>query len=178
MTCHECELALAGEEGSSAVDDRVLRHVASCVPCRELARELQENSAALQAIAMDDMPVLSGRLTPGLAGVHHTLVRRQFAWLAAVAAMLVIGLISSWMMVSRRSSPVTGPVSPVSPVAPVASVESRQEMPQADVGVRPFATPVRHRVAIRSRRKHETQILQIKMLTDDPDVVIYWQIEN
>jgi hypothetical protein len=193
MTCQECELALAGEEISPAVDERVGAHMAECSACREFAVELRANSEALRAFAMDSMPGL--KVSPGLGarpwelpGVRHTGQPggQHVPWWAAVAAVLVLGFVSSWVVLNRRSPHVPIPASvilPGLPAAQIASVSSGSPQPSAGrnrprTRFRPAPASLPHLALSRSQQEDAPHILQVKMLTDDPDVVIYWQIEN
>jgi hypothetical protein len=167
MTCQECELGLASEDRSDLID----RHLAGCAACREFALELRMNVEVLGSFAREPMPALP-------PGFDIAKPRRQHVarW-AAVAAALVLGFVSSWAIMRSRS--VSPPVLPGSPAsAQIASV--------APVEQTPVVAHVRRRIARRSQPApqapfkvhNEPRILQVKMLTDDPDVVIYWQIEN
>jgi hypothetical protein len=156
MTCQECELALAGEDRVSSLEE----HLASCAACREFALELGANSEAMLAFAAEAMPA-APRIKPR---------RQQVGWWAAVAAMLVLGFVSSWAILRPTREPAR--VSP--PVPLLATVET--QVPSLERP--PVRLPVKRHVARQSPQRSEPKILQIKMLTDDPDVVIYWQIEN
>jgi hypothetical protein len=204
MTCQECELALAGEEQgeerSSVIDGCVEAHMAECSACREFALELRENSDALRAFAMETLPGLKV-LPQELPGVRHNgqpggrQGRQHGAWWAAVAAVVVLGFVSSWAMLRSRSARLSSPPvlslkTPPAPMASAASIEqgaakqgvAEQGVAQAilsPAGLETVPSPVRRHVARRPQQAlREPRILQVKMLTDDPDVVIYWQIEN
>jgi hypothetical protein len=185
MTCQECELALAGEERSPVVDGRVEAHMAGCAACREFAVELRENSEALRAFAMEPVPVGLGRTR----AVHGPAPSNKAAWWMGVAAALVLGFASLWIatrMPMGRSPRVPG-VTVSQQTAAGSSAKSNAVSDQTPAQLR-AATAARHRATRRSRpgssqkslpqENSEPRILQVKMLTDDPDVVIYWQIEN
>jgi hypothetical protein len=166
MTCQECELALASEAGEAVEEHRDLidRHLAECAACREFAAELGENGDTFAAFSRDPIPPLSIRVSRPRPV--------QWQWAAAIAAMLVLALtIALSMTSSRRIRPASGaPVPQIAASYPAAEPSS------------PVITPVRHQAPRKSQsnpaQKNEPRILQVKMLTDDPDVVIYWQIEN
>jgi predicted anti-sigma-YlaC factor YlaD len=167
MTCQECELALASEPGEAAEVDRDLvdRHLARCAACREFAGELRANCDTFAAFSRDPIPPVSISVAPRSRPV-------RWQWAAAIAAMLVLALTITFAMRSgQRIRPVAD-----APVPQVAAVH-----PAAEPSL-PMITPVRHHAPRKPRsnpvQKNEPHILQVKMLTDDPDVVIYWQIEN
>jgi hypothetical protein len=167
MTCQECELALANEPGEAAEVDRDLvdRHLAGCAACREFAGELRANCDTFAAFSRDPIPPVSIRVAPRPQPV-------RWQWAAAIAAMLVLALTITFAM---RSSHRIRPVAD----APVPQVAANHPAAEPSFPVMP---PVRHRASKKPRsnlvQKNEPHILQVKMLTDDPDVVIYWQIEN
>ena len=61
------------------------------------------------------------------------------------------------------------PKKPQAPLAQIARITTPTMVP---------AQPVIHHTRKRVIHHEEPQILQVKMLTDDPNVVIYWQIET
>ena len=183
MNCQECELALAGEERNLVVDQHVAAHMAKCSACHKFALELRENSEALRAFAMESMPGLkvSPRELPGGAPGHQH-GRQHVAWWAAVAAVLALGFVSSWAMLTSRSSlsrVLPGPSARiVVPAGAQAAPVGPWPATRSTAPLKTVPAPIRHRALSRSQPKDEPHILQVKMLTDDPDVVIYWQIEN
>jgi len=167
MTCQECELALASEPGAAAEEHHELvdRHLAECAACREFAGDLRENCGVFAAFFTEPVPPVSIRLA-----ARPRRVRWQ--WAAAIAAMLVLALTITFEKRSgRRIRPAAD--------APVPQIAANH--PAAEPSL-PVITPVLHRAPRKPRsipaQKKEPRILQVKMLTDDPDVVIYWQIEN
>jgi hypothetical protein len=164
MTCHECELALAGEAVEEC-RDLIDRHLAECAACREFAGELRANCEVFAAFSADPIPPVSISVTPRPRPV-------QWQWAAAIAAMLVLALTITF---AKRSGHRIRPAAD----APVPQIAAVHEAPEPSL---PAIMPVRHRAPRRSRptpaQSKEPHILQVKMLTDDPDVVIYWQIEN
>jgi hypothetical protein len=127
-------------------------HLAVCSACREFAAALRANSEAMLALAAEPMPAVR-RVRPA-----------HWPWVAAaaIAAMIVLMLAMPKESTPSRSRLTGGPAIAGHSTPPVPQIE-----------------PVRPRIARRAPKKNvQPQILQVKMLTDDPDVVIYWQVEN
>jgi hypothetical protein len=152
MTCQECELALASEEPSQECDE----HLGACAACSEFAVELRSNSEAMLAFAAEPMPPVR-RPQPVRWPTRLTWVA------AAVAAMIILSLI-----VVKPHGTVVTTIETTEPIA----INAAPVIP-------PQAAPVRPHIPRRAPKKNvQPQILQVKMLTDDPDVVIYWQVAN
>ena len=161
MTCQECELRLAEGEFGAAVED----HLLECAECRALAAELRENTIALRAMREDELRFEAAPLK-----------RRHRApmWVAAAAAALVLltlGLPRHRWEVPLPPPPVVAGVPAPTPVvaaaAPVATAVTRKRAHRA--------ATVRERVAPKPAQPEET--FMVKMLTPDPDVVVYWIVE-
>lgn len=157
MKCEECELLLAQHEVE--VDHTVEAHVAGCPKCRSLWLELQANAHALRGLAEEVMPPL-------------TAPKRGFPWWkwTSAAAALIITLTAAWFA-SRPVKPphivsvevnVTGIV-PKATTAPYVKAEIPTTLTPASIPTVPVA---------------DTEPLRVKMLTPDPDVVIYWLVES
>jgi len=153
MKCEECELLLAQDEVSSEVET----HVAGCPGCRSLAGELQANAHALRALGGEALPPV-------------TIPRRGIPWWkwTSAAAAVIITLAAGWWA-SRPPKPphivsidvkVTGVV-PKTEV-PYVKAEIPKTLPPARVALVPVAN---------------AEPLRVKMLTPDPDVVIYWLVD-
>ena len=174
MTCQECQIELFDDSpGRDA-----LMHVAECEDCHTLARDLRANAQALAA--------LRGEELAARPFVHP----RRFPWpvigvAAAAALVFALGL--------PRALDQAVPV----PVA-VQSVPSAPSVPSVPApavmrGVSAASTkPPNSAVTGRASRdtfkprpepevalplEAPAQPLLVKMLTPDPDVVIYWLID-
>ena len=153
MTCEECELLLAQDEVNSELES----HVAGCSSCRTLAAELQANAHVLRAMGLEAMPAVPIQIRPP---------QPWWKWSSAAAAV-IITLSAAWWL-SRPVEPphivsidvkVTGIVSGPVPVVP-------SKIPETLTPVKVPIVPVSN-----------AEPLRVKMLTPDPDVVIYWLIE-
>ncbi len=147
MKCVDCELLLANGESNLAVEE----HLRGCAACRTLAGELRANSAVLEALRGEELPPMA---------VQVPRRRTLYPWLvgtAAAAAALCAFLLPR--------SPAPAPLPAPTPRAIVAIPE--QPLPAPEPVTRPSAEPITGKV----------QPLKIKMLTQDPDVVIYWIVD-
>jgi hypothetical protein len=153
MKCSECEAQIFDGE----LDQDAVAHLTTCEACRELDREVRLNTEALAAMRDDVLPVRKARRWPWVAAV-------------AAAAVAAIGL-SFWM------TPYVGPirhpdiVADLTP-APVIAVPAAPEIPAVILPPPPAA-----RVRRVQATKPVEQPLLVNLISDDPDVVIYWLID-
>jgi hypothetical protein len=162
MTCQECQIELfADDAGRDA-----LLHLGECEECQALAREIQANAEALAALRGEELaarPFVHARGFP-------------WVWGAAAAAVLLVAL--GW---PRSEAPGRAQPEPAKPLEVAAAVEVTTPAPKITKRTRAAARP-----AGKARPKAESvlpveepvQPLLVKMLTPDPDVVIYWLIEG
>ena len=136
-----------------AADQSAGDHLAGCASCRALAEELRANAQAFESFAEDPLPEVRARV---MSKVRPRRVR--WAWaLAAVAALAVV-------MISYPR-----PETPAPRDSAVASGQGQIAMaPQPAI-----PTHISRKI-----RKRAAQPLTVKMLTEDPDVVIYWQFQS
>ncbi len=158
MNCQECELALGLEESTAALEE----HLTGCGACRVLAEEVRANAAAFEAMGNELMPGVRAGVMAAIR--RQTGARQVLRWgwaLAAVAGVVaMIGVSRNW----REEKLVIPP-------AKVAGVPANGlERPDERVFILPA---VAHKEKVQKRES-----LMVKMLTDDPDVVIYWEIET
>ncbi|GEM_PF-3487946 len=149
MTCGECEVRMAAGEISAALEE----HLGGCDECRGLWDELQANRHALRAMGLETVPAPATPTRPTLP---------WWKWSSAAAA-LVLSAAGAWFA-SRPPKPpqivsvdvnVTGVVQHEAPVV-------KAKIPDRIPALIPVAS---------------TEPLKVKMLTPDPDVVIYWLVD-
>ncbi len=174
MTCQECELKLAGDDRDQAVAE----HLAACAACKEFAIDLQANAQALREFSAEPMPTLIREMPAK---------KPAWPWVAAGAMAAAILLA---IALPRHHEPVLTPSVGTHLDATDAATRgsvARAIEPPARTLAATDQTPqsrTRRSSAVRSaRRRHvaepgEPRILEVKMLTDDPNVVIYWQVET
>jgi hypothetical protein len=181
---NEIALFVEGDVSPAAAWD-IGTHLETCGSCRHIADGLRESQALLKSLRQDTVSAsaLSSVRTRVLAEING----RPFAWswgrwiyaLAGAAFLIVLGLAIASQMPQRPA-----PVAKSTVVAVVPEVASRE--PETTAG-----TPV-HRVARRPARRAapervkpaavetppEPKPLVVKLLTDDPNIVIYWLVDN
>jgi hypothetical protein len=154
MTCHECELLLA--DGRAPEE-----HLRVCPDCRAFAAELRDNAAAL--ISMRDEPLVEQALACN--GGFSRRSRTPIWIAAAAAALLVLGFAA---LRPHKPAQVIAPSPQVIASLPLA-------VPEISAPVPVQIQKLRRRVPERVPEPQETML--VKMLTPDPDVVIYWLVE-
>jgi len=160
MTCQECELRFAEGEFGAGVED----HLLECPECRALAEELRENAVALAAMREEVAPILLPQPRP-----------RSRIWIpAAVAAALV--LLALGLPRHRVRTPAPPSIAPVAAPSPASTLVAPAPAAASVTRKRTYkAATLRERFAPRPAQPEET--FMVKMLTPDPDVVIYWIVE-
>lgn len=164
MNCVEWEREIASESDGAELDE----HLAVCPSCREFAREIEANRGAIRALALESSAYSAVRRGV-LAEIQAERRRRAWwAWSAAAAACVAIFTVS--MLVARFNT--------VAPPAPVAFAKAAPRIEWTPTPRRSHP-PIRHargaEVAHASTAKQEP--LVVKMLTNDPDVIIVWLVD-
>jgi hypothetical protein len=174
MKCDAFEPLIALYVGADLPDrDRlkVEQHLAACPDCRQLLEDLQASQAALRELGSEavDATMLTAVRAGVLGGIGERR-RRAWPWVAAftAAAALVVGLV-----VTPRK-PIEQPRRPE-----VARLPTSERVETTRVVEEPVV-PRRRRIARRRATPPptEAQPLVVKMLTDDPDIVIIWLIDQ
>ena len=157
MNCADFENRIAAGETDDPV---VAEHVGTCSSCREFADDLAENSAALRSIDVDAAAYTALRARV-MAAVEP---KRRFGWLwAAVAVTAAVACIALvWL---------TGPLRPPEPPRLQAVVHSTTV-----VSALPMPVPKKRKK--QARRPIPLRLNAIKILTDDPNVVIIWLVDD
>ena len=166
---------------------RVDAHLRACASCRELAEDLKESQSVFKSLRQDvpDRGMLSSvraRVLNDVAGMgsggwfERILFGglRQKATLAGIALTIVGG---SVLWFSQR---LEAPVAPPPPIAFSTPVVPKSEpLPQSvSRPPAPRASVRRTRPAIAPTAEEPHEQLTIKLLTDDPNVIIYWLFDG
>jgi hypothetical protein len=179
MNCVDWEerIALyAGGDLAPAEGQAVERHVAECAGCQMLLSGLRESLRLVREVHGE--PVEAAHFAAVRARVLAELERAparrwRFAWGFAMAAAAAVLLIAMWQRPERKT--VTHALVPA-PVVSRGGVDA--DLPPARVSrtVRP-----RHKAGsgrpprtMASAPPEPAEPMVVKLLTNDPDVVIYW----
>ena len=149
MSCAEWQEQVALYAGGDTVEPEVIAHVRSCAACERYASDLR--AAIAQWREMPDIP--EEALIDVRRRVHARLRRpRAIAWwIAAAAAAVVIALLAPGLSVHEEQLALSLPRPPAAPEVKIA----RTVQPRVVAPRRPQSKPA-----------------VIKLLTDDPEVVI------
>jgi hypothetical protein len=169
MSCLQWEerVALyAGGDLAPAEAQAVQHHVAECPGCQVLLSGLRESMAVVQdahSIPVDGahFAAVRARVMAEIEG--RSAWRWRFAWLYAMAAAAVVALGILW---PRPESRMAVPM----PSAPAAPVVAKVKLPV----VRHVRVAPRTVVAKVQLPTETAEPMVVKILTNDPDVVIYW----
>jgi hypothetical protein len=190
MSCRDFEKLIALHvEGDleNALRSRVEAHLRVCSSCWDVAEDLKESQSVLKAIRQDvpDRAMLSNvharilndvaQIEPG-TWFERILIGgfRQKATLAGVILMIVAG--GTLWFSQRLQFSVEPPPEIVWSTPPPAAVASS---PPPEPVAPPPARKARVRPrqpAVASAEPHET--LTVKLLTDDPNIIVYWVIDD
>ena len=195
MSCHEFEglIALHIEGDLDGTErQRVESHLRGCPGCRSLAEELRESQASFKSMRQDvaDQAALSSvraRVLENVAGMESGSLLERWFWggfrqratLAGVAVVL-IGAAALWFLpereIARRSAAdtvavVQPPIPEPEPVIEVVEVAEAAPVPGPKPAVRPQRRDRQQPAVAPSEAQPQ---VTIKLLTDDPNVIIYW----
>jgi len=170
MNCPEWEEAIALYAGGDLEESRALaveRHLAGCAGCRIFSSGMLEclegiRAGHRQAIAEAHFAAVRARVLSKLRPAPWW--RRR--WLRLAGAAVFAGCVIRLAMVERA---IRGPVPPprvalARPVAPLPVMSLRAH----GIAPRRAVHPVRPKAALAQ------EPLTVRIVTDDPNVVIYW----
>ncbi|HKW97754.1 MAG TPA: zf-HC2 domain-containing protein [Bryobacteraceae bacterium] len=154
---------------------QVERHLDACGGCREFAAGLRESQAAFKALRFESVD--ESTYAEVRAGVlrETSTPRRMPGWRRyAVAAAVALAIVAGWMWQIQRQAPVQQPPAIVAKVPPASLVHA-----QAPAERTHHAPRVQHVARrLKSKPSFKSEPLLVKMITDDPDVVIYWLVDQ
>jgi anti-sigma factor RsiW len=143
-------------------------HLETCAICREFAADIRESQTALKELRMDFVGESALQEVRAEVLNRLSIPRKPPAWPKyAIAAMLLIGLCTGWLWrIQTAAPPEVQPRAAV--IAPPHTI--------LPVRQRPHTRVVRHRQP--AAPTFQSEPLVVKMITDDPQVVIYWLVSQ
>jgi len=176
MNCREWEerLALyAGNDLGAAERAALERHLSECAGCQVFLSGLKDSLERLKEAHEDPLaePHFAAVRARVLSGLRHERQWRRWVWgLAGVAAVLVLA-VAPLLRLGRRETP-PAPVAVVTrPPAPPVEKPVVERRIRRVKHFRPRAVPPATKP---SQPATPAEPFVVKLLTDDPDVVIYW----
>jgi anti-sigma factor RsiW len=174
MRCAKFEplIALYVENDLAEAEARAVEsHLETCESCREFVIGMRESQAALKGLRAElvEDSVFADVRREVMDDISRP--RKMAAWPRyAVAAMLVAGLVAGWLWRSPRGT--TLDFEPVAAVIPSPSVVPAIAAPE------PRRAIHRRRQRPRLAPRFKSEPLVVKMMTDDPQIVIYWLVDQ
>ena len=157
MNCSDWQTRIAADESD---DGAVAEHVRACEACGQFARELNDNAAALRSIEVD--PAAYAVLRARVMGAIEPKRRWRWLWAGAAALAAAASVALLWW---------TAPLRAPSPGRPRAIVYKTSA-----------PAPIVRAVAVHKKKQASRPVLPqlaaIKLLTDDPNVVIIWLVDD
>jgi anti-sigma factor RsiW len=165
----ETDIALyAGGDLPAGGIPRVEAHLRECADCRELVEELRTAQALLGELPLEEAMV---------AQVHHRVLaeigradlspRGALAPLLALAAALLLAAVLFW---PRHHAPKV--------VAVASGAGSKPAAASHAAPTPPFVQKVRHHHHRRAPAAQPGPPLLVQFVTDNPNIVIYWLIDQ
>ena len=179
MNCTEYEEQIGlYVEGDLTVPEtaELEQHLASCHGCSEFAAELRESQSALKQLSL---PAPGPEFRRGV--IDELRGRRdRWRWLAAAAALILM-MSAGWRVLNdERSSPqVASAPAAVTAKTPVGQAGGppllRQAANRPKRAVRKPPPKLKREEVLLAR---SIEPVVVKMLTGDPDVVIFWLMDG
>jgi len=135
-------------------------HVKTCEECREL----EKNAAALRELTIP--PAAFAAVRQGVLSEIQAKKRRRLWWiLAPVAAAACAAFVMLW-----------GVARPIVPPAPMVAKKDPPKIEWTPRAIHPRSSG---RYLAKARPAHGSEsIVAVKMLTDDPNVIIIWLVDQ
>lgn len=168
----------AGEDLAAGRIAPVESHLAACAECRALLEDLRDGRGLLgdwQEEPFEDAMLAQVRRRV-LARVSETRRPRPALWKLALAAALVLAVWLGWPRQARKQPRTAARLEVPRSVAPAPAPAVRTAIMQATHRVarrrRPYA-PVE-----RAQAQPPGAPLLVQFVTDDPNIVIYWLVDQ
>jgi anti-sigma factor RsiW len=173
-------------------------HLQQCADCGGLAKELRQSQAILkslreESVAPAALSEVRQRVLSGIESTWMTRIERLlFGGLRgryAIAGVALVTILSGSLWYSRQSSEVPAPAiavvddgsdmnpSPLPAAPPPQEIQTPAKPPVVKTtsirALRPRVTPPPE-----TQPEAEPKQVMVKLLTDDPNIVIYWLLEQ
>jgi hypothetical protein len=202
MKCRfsENDIALyVGGDLASAQAFEIETHLLACDACRALATELGESYSGLKSLRQDTVgtAALSAVRARVLAQISNRTARTLWArWVYAVAGGVFVALMAvgvSYIPLLRErevAAPSSKSSLPLNSLAGVVGPESDNRLLEPTTPSAPAKVASRRSINGRSHpslakegnkngpNSEEPKTVMVKLLTDDPNVVIYWLVDQ
>ena len=171
-------------------------HLSVCTQCGDLVIELRESQSVLKTLKQDTVSATSLTLVRShvLAEIQAGVKPLWGRWIYALAGGVFVAVLAVGWVLEMRGPQVQEIVKSHPLPSPAAVPLTRGTITIAEADAKTDRQPLRRREKpkIPSRRKPEavthTEVppepsepakpLVVKLLTDDPNIVIYWLIDN
>lgn len=181
MSCSKFETEIALYAGGDLPAGRIARiesHLAECADCRALAEELRAEQALL--LELRDEPLdeaMVAQVRQRVLAEVGAATRRpsRLYWKLALAAALILAAVLAW---PRHHSGASSQGYPVGPAASHAAQAEAGRGPAAAHGAAPLVRKTRHRLRRRVPADQPGPPLLVQFVTDDPNIVIYWLVDQ
>lgn len=171
MNCPDWEEQIASEIQSAGLDE----HLQGCERCREFAREIEENRKALAEVVIPAPAFDAVRLR--VRSEIQARKRRKVLWACFGGAMAASYALLLLSMLAPRL-----PSRSVLKPPHIAAVPPKIERAPVHVPVVARAHHIRRthsgRLAAKAAPAQQRDPLVVKMLTDDPNVIIIWLVNE
>jgi len=159
--CSDWEQEIAGERESA----ELVEHLEACERCREFAAEIEKNRAAVADVRIDAAAFTAVRQR--VLSEIQAQKRRSFRWTWSAAAATVCIAVFSALYIEQRPQNFAAP----------APLVARIDPPQGWMQKAIPTSSGRHIGKPRPVQKTEP-VVAVKMLTDDPNVIIIWLVDQ
>jgi anti-sigma factor RsiW len=159
----------AGGDLSEREAADVGRHLADCGQCREFLEGIEASQAFVREVHQENVPSAAPYEAVRARVLERIESRRRRAWFLGWTAGLAAAAIILMLLLLPRPPAVE----------PVQFALKPPEAPP----IAPRARPIPHHRRSRMRPAVPAEVpaaepLVVKLITDDPDVVIYWIMDN
>lgn len=163
----------------------VAEHLKGCKPCEEFTEKLKASQTLLKTLAQESVD--DGELQQVRQNLLNSLPNEEerqglsgwrYALGAGVTAVMLLVAITLWRPSNHRVADVTG-------ATPKQTATEAGEQQTPTLAPRPSVRATKGKSILRRRKyfsssltaSERPQQLTIKLVTDDPNVVIYWLVD-